>query len=326
MATAQNEKLIKTVKLLSDLNYHDGTSLGEALNITRAAVWKIIKKLEAYGIIIESTKGKGYKLNSPLILLDKKVIKKQLNNQHIQFDILEKVGSSNEHLKKLSRNKKIKACITEMQTQGKGRFNREWHSPFAENSYISLCYPLQKDLSELAGLSLVVGLAICQAIEAYHPLPQALSVKWPNDIMYDKKKLGGVLIEVQAEAHGMCHVIIGMGLNINMQKAQKKDISQPWTSLSQITGQYHDRNILSALILDHVINYLAKFSQSDFSAFEKEWQQRDALFNQSLALISNKEKFNGVGAGINAQGQLMLRLNNGMKQTFASGDTSLLQQ
>jgi BirA family transcriptional regulator, biotin operon repressor / biotin---[acetyl-CoA-carboxylase] ligase len=117
-----NANLVRLVELLSDGEYHDGTSIGYQLDITRAAVWKIIKKLEQYEVRLTSVKGKGYRLESPLILLNQKKIKSRLNYRPIQLDILEKVDSTNDYLKSFThQNKKVRVCLAEMQTQGKGR-------------------------------------------------------------------------------------------------------------------------------------------------------------------------------------------------------------
>src|SRR3989338_4215433 len=163
----KNKNLVKISALLSDGQYHDGTSIGEKLGITRAAVWKVIKKLQEYGIEIQSIKGKGYLLEKQLILLDEQKIKKNIKKASVTITILEKVRSTNDYLKNDStKDSEIKICLAEMQTNGRGRLHRQWHSPFGQNIYFSCAYAFQKDMSELSGLSLVVGLAVCNAIES----------------------------------------------------------------------------------------------------------------------------------------------------------------
>ena len=140
-----NPNLVKITKLLSDGDYHDGTSIGKELNITRSAVWKVIKKLEKYAIPLTSIKGKGYCLNSPLLLLDQKKIKSNIRDSSVQLDVLEKTYSTNDYLKQhTNTNNNIQICIAESQTQGKGRLQRRWHSPFGQNIYLSMLYPFQK--------------------------------------------------------------------------------------------------------------------------------------------------------------------------------------
>lgn len=322
-----NQNLIDLVSLLSDGAYHDGTSIGSQLTISRAAVWKLIKKLEQYAIPLVCTKGKGYKLDSPLILLDKNKINSQLRHRSVEIIILEKTSSTNDYLKNIERNNhKIIACLAEMQTAGRGRLQRQWHSPFAENIYLSILCPFEKDISELSGLSLVAALAICHALEKSIDLHNKnLKVKWPNDILIDGQKLAGVLVEIEAESNGFCQVIVGIGVNVNMQKALKKDINQNWISLSQATNQYTNRNSLGAEIIDVLIDYFERFSSKGFSGFKQEWKKRDHLNNTMISLKSGDKNARGICLGVNNQGHLKIEEKSGDTLIFSSGDTTLLK-
>lgn len=318
-----NENLIQIVKMLNTGEVQDGTSLGNQLKITRTAVWKMIQKLESYQIEINSMKGKGYALNEPLILLEPRKIKKLLKAKNVQLEIFESITSTNDYLKSIKNNSnKIKVCMAESQSQGRGRFNRDWHSPFGQNIYLSLSYPFQQDISTLAGLSIVVGLSICRSLDELYQLPKATQIKWPNDIIYGDKKLGGSLIEIQAESHANCIVIIGMGINVNAIHDKTKKINQPWTSIRKIKPEYYDRNILCARLIDNLLLDITKFSTQGLMAFMNEWQQRDYLVNKDLVVHSGSEQFYGKGCGINASGCLLLQINETMLQ-LSSGDTSI---
>jgi BirA family biotin operon repressor/biotin-[acetyl-CoA-carboxylase] ligase len=318
--------IIKVTKLLSDLTFHDGTSIGNALNITRTAVWKVIKKLEAYQVPLTSTKGKGYQFHEPLILLDKTRIKKLLATKSVQLEVYEEVDSTNDHVKKITDpKKKVTVCLAETQTQGRGRFQRHWHSPFAQNIYISLLYPFKKDISELAGLSLVIGMAICKTLEMCCQLPKPLLIKWPNDVMYDNKKLAGSLIEIQAQTHDACQVIIGIGLNVNMQVDPNKKIKKSWCSLKSSTNQSYDRNIIVATLIDQVTDYLERFAQHGLKDFLNEWRPRDYLSNKPIHLKSHHEELRGIGQGISEHGHLLIKLNDNSIRAFSAGDTTLLK-
>lgn len=323
-----NQNLIKITELLNDGQYHDGTSIGNHLNITRAAVWKLIKKLEQYAIPLSSVKGKGYRLESPLVLLNAKKIKAKLHHRSVQLAILEKVNSTNDYLKQFTpQNKKIRVCLAETQEQGKGRLKRQWYSPFGENIYFSILYPFEKDIGELSGLSLVVALAICHAIESTIQLEaHFLKVKWPNDVLVNQKKLAGTLIEIQAESNGSCQVIIGVGINVNMKNSSKKDISQHWSSLLNTTGQYHDRNDLCAALIDSLIDYLERFSSGTFASFMEEWQKRDCLVNFPIAVISASKHQEGICMGVDVHGHLLLKTADKNIVTCSSGDTTILKR
>jgi BirA family biotin operon repressor/biotin-[acetyl-CoA-carboxylase] ligase len=315
----------KLIAILNDGQYHDGTTLGDKLKITRSAVWKTIQKLHTYGIPIESLKGKGYALTNPLILLNKTYLKKNLQNKSIAIDIFETIDSTNDYLKLCIPSATPHVCLAEQQTQGKGRFQRHWYSPFGLNLYVSCLYPFQKDMSAMAGLSLVVSLAIVKALGHYN-LPAGLGIKWPNDVLHDHKKLAGSLIEVQAESNGTCYANIGIGMNVNMLEDKNQRISQPWTSLGNMTGAYIDRNELAVALINELITYLKRFDKFSLASFMTEWKQLDYLRNESLTLASTQQQTFGVAQGINEFGHLLLKLPDGSVQAFSSGDTSVMRK
>ncbi len=318
-----NDTLLKLTALLNDGEYHDGTSIGEALQMTRAGVWKLIKKLEQYDVPLTSVKGKGYRLDAPLILLDPQKITHLLANGAVQIEVFEKVASTQYLKKYMRKNKDIQVCIAEMQSLGRGRLNRQWHSPFGQNIYLSLLYPFQKDISELSGLSLVVGLALCHAIETVIGTKEKIGIKWPNDMVVAAQKIAGILIEIQAESNGFCQAIIGIGINVNMQAADADKITQAWSSLQQLSGTYIDRNTICAELIRQLLLYLKRFSSSGLTVFIDEWQQRDVLYQQPVTVISGIQEYSGLGQGIDAHGHLLLKMTDGSVQSFASGDTTL---
>ncbi len=331
MKPPTSNTLIKIVKILSDGAYHNGNSMGAALNITRTAVWKAIKKLVEYGIQIESIKGQGYLLLEPLILLEKKSIQKQLATKKMAFAILETVASTNDYLKNkikslpMRQQKQPWVCLAEQQTRGRGRFQRHWHSPFAQNIYFSMAYSFEKDISELAGLGMIVALSLLKTIESFALLP-APCIKWPNDIIVNHKKLAGVLIDVEAETHVACHVIIGIGMNVNMLQAKEQVVGQAWESLRHLTNKYIDRNELVANITQHLLGYLAQFEKKGFTSFLNSWKRADYLYDHTITIKSGTQKITGVAKGINHQGHLLLELNDGRIQGFSSGDTSVVRE
>lgn len=318
-----NKNLVKVVSILNDGEYHDGTTMGEKLQMTRSAVWKTIKKLQSYQIKIDSIKGKGYALLEPLILLDCNKIKKNITYKKIDLKIFESLESTNEYLKEFKDSDTIKICLAEQQTHGKGRLNREWHSPFGKNIYLSCLYPFKKDVSELSGLSLVMCLAVVKTLRNCG-IYDSLYVKWPNDIVYSNKKLSGGLIEIQAETHGTCQAVIGIGINVNMLSDNNK-ITQAWTSLQKILNKYVDRNHLSINLINNLIDYLYRFDEHGFPMFIQEWINADCLSNQVITVKNMNQHCVGKVTGINEQGHLMLSMGDGTVRAFSSGDTSIVK-
>lgn len=318
-----SKNLTKVVHILSDGKYHDGAAIGKAMNISRSAVWKIIKKLKNYGVPLNSIKNKGYALNEPLVLLDASLIKDQLDFEIKNIHLFEQIESTNDYLRMNHKNKSMSICLAESQTNGKGRMERAWYSPFAENIYLSCCFPFQKDISELSGLSLVAGLAIAHTLRAIG-MEDGLSVKWPNDVLMKDKKISGTLIELQGESHGKTQVIIGIGVNVNMM-SDGHHIKTNWTSLRRETGKYIDRNFLCARLLNMLFRYLKKFEKMGLAPFMEEWVALDCLMKKKIAIKQADHVFQGVMKGINEQGHLLLKMTDGGVRAFASGEASVWQ-
>jgi BirA family biotin operon repressor/biotin-[acetyl-CoA-carboxylase] ligase len=323
MSKKLNANFVKAVNILNDGRHHDGTQMGEQLQMTRSAVWKVIKKLQDYGVKVEAVKGKGYILLEPLVLLDKNNIKKKLPNVKLDLQIFESLSSTNDYLKINEGTESIQFCLAEQQTQGKGRLGREWYSPFAKNIYLSCRYPFTKDISELSGLSLVTCLAIVHALRAYG-VNDKIYAKWPNDIVYAQQKLAGMLVEIQAESHGISCAVVGVGINVNMLH-DNHVITQPWISLQKILGNYINRNELCAHLISSLLDYLNRFNKVGLAPFLKEWQNNDCLTEQTITVKTLAQTIKGKALGINTQGHLLLQLPDGATRPFSSGDTSIVK-
>jgi len=323
----QISTLRQIIKILSDGKYHDGNTIGSELGITRSAVWKAVKKLESYGVEITSVKSKGYRLQEPIQLLDKEYITSNAKHNKFSIDLFESINSTNDYLKGGSAEKHPSFCLAEQQTQGRGRLGRNWHSPFGKNIYLSCHYLFQKDISSLAGLSLVVGLAIISTLKKFLPPdPDHIKIKWPNDILFDGKKIGGVLIDIQAEANCFSSATIGIGLNVNMLADKDHKISQAWTSMRKISGNSFDRNEICLSLIDTLLEYLKRFVMSDLSEFIPEWKQVDYLFGKTVHLKVAKEKITGIAKGVDHLGQLLLEFPDSSVKAFSSGDVSIARE
>jgi BirA family transcriptional regulator, biotin operon repressor / biotin---[acetyl-CoA-carboxylase] ligase len=320
-----NANFTQIIKILNDKEYHDGSTIGNKLGITRSAVWKALKKLESYGVEIDSVKGRGYMLQEPLVLLDRKYIEKHIHKSKPRIEIFESICSTNEYLKELSADKFPRICIAEQQTKGRGRLGRDWYSPFAQNISLSCRYSFQKDISGLAGLSLVVALAVIDALKKHCSSAQIMA-KWPNDIVFESKKLAGILIDIQAEANGLCSAIIGIGINVNMMSDKNLQISQAWTSMGKMLGCHIDRNEVCVSLIDSLLEYLERFADTGLTGFTREWNKVDYLSGQKITIKTADKKIIGMSDGINQLGQLMIDLPGGSTKAFSSGDVSVYRK
>ena len=322
-----NRQFNKLVAILNDGAYHDGDALGVALNVTRAAIWKMIEKLREYGVVIQSVKGKGYQLKSPLFLLDDEKITAAFVGQPIKITCVESVTSTNDYFKSHRAIDKttLDVCLAEHQTEGRGRHGRMWVSPYGQNIYMSCRYHFDKDLSELGGLSLVVGLAVSDSLKAMG-FDSGLSIKWPNDVMWNGKKLAGILVEVRAEAHGLSEVVIGIGMNVNLSHEVAQQINQGVTSLSEIQGTHCDRTVLAIQLVKQLVADLALFQQNGWDAFKLRWEAVDFLQGRAITLLQAEKKVAGVACGVSHQGYLLLQQEDGCVKTFASGEATVSKE
>lgn len=259
-----------------------------------------------------------------VLVLEEATIKRLLKNKSVALEVFETLESTQKHLRKYRGAQQIHVCLAEHQSQGQGRFQRNWHSPQGENLYFSMLYPFKKDLNQLAGLSLIVALCISKTLNALYDLPESVLTKWPNDILCDGKKLAGILIEAHAETHDCCQAIIGIGINVNMLDA--KEITQDWTSIKKLTDQSHDRNALAAKLVDNLLAYLEKFVAHGLGSFMQEWSAHDYLRNQTITIKSGAREVTGVAQGVNEQGQLLIRLEkDSTLESFSAGETTVLK-
>ncbi len=317
----------KIIELLNDEEYHSGTAIGKSLNIGRSAVWKSIEQLRELGIEIESAGRKGYRLSQSIELLNEVSIRSSLNksenDSYQQFEIFETTESTNTHLMQVTRYHTTgnRVCLAELQTGGKGRNGRKWLGSFASNVALSVLWRFDTLTGGLSGLSLVTGIAVCRACTSLGITNTQL--KWPNDIYWQNRKLGGILIEIQGEPWGPCDVIIGIGININLNENTGADIDQPWVDCTEIMdGNPPSRNELIAAILAELASLLDKFQQDGFEAFINEWQKYDILQGHPVSVHLPDKTEEGIAIGINNDGALLVKIDDKIRP-FYSGDASL---
>lgn len=249
-----------------------------------------------------------------------------LERSKITLELVDSIHSTNDYLKDRPSHPEIDSewqiLIANQQTQGRGRFGNVWFGPSGENIYLSCQKYFKKPISELSSLSLVVSLATVQALESFIK-PAQLMIKWPNDILYKDSKLSGNLVEIMP----LGRVIIGIGININML-TDEGGISKAWTSLKKIAGIHFDRNEIAAALVSQLLCVLSQFEQHGFTYFKEKWASYDRLMGHEINLKSDFHQgtiVQGVAKGLNDQGHLLLELEEGRYQAFASGDTSMIK-
>lgn len=301
------------IRLLSDGEYHSGQQLGERLGVSRAAVWKQLRKLEDLGIPMEAVKGQGYRLSSPMELLDGHSIVTALSResrQHLSRLFVEEVlPSSNEFLRHRFQQGAghAEACLVEQQSAGRGRRGRVWTTPWGRTLMCSVGWRFESGVSALEGLSLAVGVVLAQVLER-HGLKPAL--KWPNDVLLRNDdgewgKLAGILVEINGDAAGPCEVVLGMGINVDLPDEFRASIDQPIACVyDQAPGV--SRNMLAAELLNGLLAMLADFETQGFAGWQGEWNQRHAFEGCEVDVIRGERRDVMVAEGVDQNGNLLV--------------------
>ena len=240
----------------------------------------------------------------------------------VALRIASEVDSTNDRLLAMPASQRHRmALLAEHQTSGRGRRGRRWVSPYGRNIYLSLGWTFESGASALGCLPLVVALAACDAL-AQAGL-QGQRVKWPNDLLLDGRKLGGCLVDIQGDASGPSHAVMGVGLNLYMPAGlpEAAAIDQPWTDLgAALPGQ--SRNRLAGLLLNAMLAKTSQFSSQGFQPLQAEWRARDGLAGQQVELSHASGTVCGRVLGITARGALRLQLSSGTGE-YAAGEVSI---
>ncbi|MCS5709408.1 biotin--[acetyl-CoA-carboxylase] ligase [Candidatus Berkiella cookevillensis] len=308
------------IERLKDAKFHSGVELAKDLRVGRTTVWKAIRYLRSLGVSIDAVRSRGYKLTQPLELLDKDKILSELSDlvqkQIYQFDVLPAVASTNDYL--LSQiaygQKPFSICLSESQTQGKGRQGKVWQSPFGRNLYLSV-YGCFNAVQNISGFSLSIATTILNTIEGFCTLPEGLGIKWPNDLMYGSAKIGGILIETQSnpaqQAEGIIHVVIGIGLNFDMEGFEPAD--KQWTDLKSVLGQVLGRNLFAGKLINKLLTDFVLFDQFGFDHFYSQWERFDLLKDKQIEISTPFSKEQGQYRGINKRGELLVEVAGALK-------------
>lgn len=314
--------MLTLLKLLQDGHFHSGQALGAALGISRSAVWKQLQHVETeLDLPIYKVRGRGYRLARPLVLLEEASLAAGEKGSGWPVFIHDCLDSTSAQAFRLL-GQGVGApflVLAERQTAGRGRRGRRWVSPFANNVYYSLVVRIEGGARQIEGLSLVVGLAVLQTLRQLGVAQAGL--KWPNDVLVAGRKIAGILLELSGDPADVCHVVIGIGINVNMQ-AVDEPIDQPWTSVMNELGEQVDRNRLVRLLNAQLHDYLVRHSQSGFAALQAEWEAAHVWQNCSVTLAAGSQQIKGVVLGINEQGALRLSVDN-VERQFSGGELSL---
>lgn len=297
--------------------YVSGERISEQLNISRAAVWKHIKKFKEDGYEIESVTNKGYRLISSPDIITERGIKSGLNTEFIgrKLFIYDETDTTNDRAKANSDAPEGSVFIAEVQTHGKGSRGRGWVSPRGTGIWHTIL--LKPDISplEVSQITLVAGLAVCKAIGLNS------MIKWPNDIVIGGKKVCGILTEMSAEMDMVNYVVCGIGINVNTESFDK-EIEHRATSMYIESGVKYRRDEIIARLMNEFEYYYKKFLNDGLNAILDEYKEYCVTIGRDVSVIFKKETVTGKAVDVDENGALVVETANGIIRV-TSGEVSV---
>lgn len=328
-----NARTWQLLDLLADGEFHSGEVLANRLGISRASVFNALAGVTDSGITLQRVRGRGYRLARPWQRLERDEISRWLGKDAGQFDIeiLPQAISSNTLLLQRAgpaaangRAPGGSVLAVELQTAGRGRMGRAWHSGLGTALTFSLLWRFDCGLNDLSGLSLAVAVAIVRTLNKLGA--QGVQLKWPNDILTTQGKLGGVLIEAQGDMLGPSAVVIGIGLNCTLPPNLALQIDQAACALEEVCEKMPARNQLLAMLLLDLAQVLQQFPKSGFAALREEWERYHIYQGKQIRLqMGDGQIVDGIARGASDSGELCMDTALGMRH-FNSGEVGLLPQ
>jgi BirA family biotin operon repressor/biotin-[acetyl-CoA-carboxylase] ligase len=318
-------------KILSALRAHpggvSGAQLAEQLAISRAAVWARIEDLRRAGYDIAASPHFGYRLeNSPDALHADDLLARLGKTKIIGRDIrvLEETSSTNDVAEKLARDGVPEGVVVfaESQTKGRGRLGRKWISPTHKGLWFSVLLRPNFHPQETTQLTVISATAVRRAIKTICGLHA--DIKWPNDILLGRKKVAGILTEMSAEMDRVRHVILGIGLDVNLERdefpAELKNIA---TSLRAESGEKISRAELAVEILRELDFDYGRIRAGKFSEVADEWESACVTIGKNVTVHVGDRKFRGHAEALDDDGALLVRTEHGLLERVIGGDVTL---
>ena len=217
------------------------------------------------------------------------------------------------------------ACLAELQTAGRGRLGRSWHSPFGAGVCLSVAWRYAAAPPLLPALTLALGVAVRRVVADL--TGAVLGLKWPNDLVHEDRKLGGILVEVGTARPGGCRVVAGIGLNVAFSAealAAVGDQERSATDLRSITSEAPPaRTALALALIGAFADLFASYATTGFAPYREEWQRADSLEGRPIRIQSASAQWLGTAAGIDTDGALLVASADGTRRRVASGDVSV---
>jgi len=320
------EVLIVRRLLQAGDGFVSGNNLGTELALSRVSVWSHMERLRKQGFGFEAVRSRGYRLESVPDSLNPILVKAHCSLRSMpRIEFRAEIDSTNSEAERLLANGAPTPLVvlSRSQNHGRGRLGRTWASPDTGNLYASFAFRPKIPPARMQTFTLWMGVNVCETLRNFGRFSPA--VKWPNDILHEGRKLGGMLTEARIDADQIRDVVFGLGLNVNILPNQwPEDLVGSATSMAEILGTTIDVNRMAAALLGRIQNAYDRFVANDHGgAFVEMWERYDLLRDNPITIMQGKERFSGFARGIDSQGALRLELKDGSILPFLAGDATL---
>jgi BirA family biotin operon repressor/biotin-[acetyl-CoA-carboxylase] ligase len=317
------------LRALADGHAHSAEALARACATTPEAVRESALRLADWGVEVHAAPAGGYRLARALDLIDARAVRASLAPQTAarvaRLDVFTELGSTNEYQLSLPAppEGELAVCIAEFQHAGRGRRGRRWTAPLGSSLCLSASWRFRGAPTELGALTLAVGVVARRVLAAVARVE--VSLKWPNDLAFDERKLGGVLLELGTRAG--CHVVAGIGINVALPPqllAVLSDWPRGAVDLATATsGAPPARAVLAARLIEGLAGLFADYATAGFAPYRADWRAADMLRDRRVTLDDVAGSMSGTARGIEADGALVLEGANGTRRRVLSGDVSV---
>jgi BirA family biotin operon repressor/biotin-[acetyl-CoA-carboxylase] ligase len=314
---------------LADGDFHSGEALASELAVTRSAIWKAASALRDLGATVHAVRNRGYRLPGIAEPLDAARITALLTDaasSHVaRVDTAWTLPSTNTVLMERPYPPVGigEALLAEYQTAGRGRRGRTWVAPPGGAICLSFSWVFPEVPRDVGALALVIGVCAREALQRLGAV--GVGLKWPNDLLIDDRKLGGILIELRAEYSGLACVVIGIGLNVALGAALLERIATAGLAPIDLVSaglKGTRRNAVAAGLISSFVAGLLEFEQQGLKAFVERWMQADILRGRPVTVTAADGFTKGVARGIDLEGALLVETPQGLLR-FISGDVSV---
>ncbi len=305
-----------------------GAELSHKLGISRAAVWARIEELRTLGYDIEATPHLGYRLlNSPDTLHADDLLARLGKTKVIGRDVrvFQETTSTNDVIEKLARDNVPEGVVVfaESQSKGRGRLGRKWFSPSRKGLWFSILLRPKLRPQETTQLTVAAATGLRRAIERATGLKA--KIKWPNDILLSGKKSAGILTELTAELDRVKHIILGIGVDVNLSAADlPAELRKTATSLRIETGKAVSRAELAVHILRELDHDYTRICSGKFESVANEWEEQCETIGHPVAIQIGERRFHGRAESLDDDGALLLRTQYGQLERITGGDVTVV--